>query len=208
MPEPTHETRGNVILYLSFDPNISTFHFLEARRRLVMKVSVAIPSWRTSHFSSRNIKVGFSKQTTILQITAVILPPFLLQEVNPRKPAIIKKGKSSQSVNLSFYNYLNSNCRSSPKIIKSKGQSERSVYFEAGEEGGEVKLVQPQPGLNNVNKISTIEPSSASSNNQTGARLSLAGNYTSDQTKNVESFSVRTIILIRKVNSFLYLQKL
>ena len=47
-------------------------------------------------------------------------------------------------------------CRSSPKIIKSsesrvssKGPVERSVYFEAGEEGGEVKLVPAsEPRLN------------------------------------------------------------
>ena len=65
----------------------------------------------------------------------------------------------SQIIKLDIYNLHESNltcCRSSPKIIKSsesrvssKGPVERSVYFEAGEEGGEVKLVPAsEPRIN------------------------------------------------------------
>ena len=89
---------------------------------------------------------------------------------------------------------LGSIFRSSPKNIKSeaaarvgKSQTERSVYFEAGEEGGEVKLVP----ASEANKV-TAEPCSASGA-LTGPRLSIAGSFAPEQTKNVDNFTVRSI---------------
>ena len=83
--------------------------------------------------------------------------------------------------------------RSSPKIIKSeaatrvgKSQTERSVYFEAGEEGGEVKLV---PASEAGNKV-TAEPSSGSGP-LPGPRHGMAGSFPLEQAKNVDNFSVR-----------------
>ena len=64
------------------------------------------------------------------------------------------------------------------------------MYFEAaGEEGGEVKLVTGATGASKI--TTTSEPSSASSNQMGGARLSLAGSFSSDQAKNVETFTVK-----------------
>lgn len=63
------------------------------------------------------------------------------------------------------------------------------MYFEAGEEGGEAKLV-PASASQCANKV-TIEPSSAPGSHL-GPRLSLAGSFASEQTKNVENFTVRS----------------
>ena len=61
------------------------------------------------------------------------------------------------------------------------------MYFEAGEEGGEVKLVPASEAI----KV-TAEPSSASGA-LAGPRLSIAGSFAPEQTKNVDNFTVRSL---------------
>ena len=66
------------------------------------------------------------------------------------------------------------------------------MYFEAGEEGGEVKLV---PASEAANKV-TAEPSSASGP-LPGPRHGMAGSFPLEQTNNVEKFSVRYLNTLR-----------
>ena len=61
------------------------------------------------------------------------------------------------------------------------------MYFEAGEEGGEVKLVSASEAANKV----TAEPGSASGS-LAGPRPSITGSFASEQTKNVDNFTVRS----------------
>ena len=60
------------------------------------------------------------------------------------------------------------------------------MYFEAGEEGGEVKLVPASEAI----KVTEPGPASGA---LAGPRLSIAASFAPEQTKNVDNFTVRRI---------------